>query len=84
MIDPVGFTDVILVEKVDSYLSNASFPTGGALCVSLTDMSGSNRLFIFTLFSMLCMSVGTWAHVCHYMCACRSQRTDCGRDSFIM
>lgn len=84
VIDPVDFTDEVLVEHVDSYLSNACFPIGNALCVSLTDVSGPNHLFIFTLFCMCCMSVGTWAHVCHCMYACGSQRTDCGRDSFSM
>lgn len=48
----IDFTDAILVEKVDSYLSNVCFPTGSAICVSLTDESGSNHLFIFTLFCM--------------------------------
>lgn len=64
VIDPVDFTDEVLVEQVGSYWSNVCFPTGSALCVSLTDVSGSNNLFIFTLY--VCGHMGTCVtlHVC--------------------
>lgn len=78
VIVPIVFTDAVLIERVDSYLFNAHFPTGNAFYVHLTEVLGSNYLFLHYFACVVCL----WAHVCHCMHVCGSQRTNCGRELF--